>query len=152
GAVRSVVAPGQWAEAGPPRLPSSAVRPRSRSRRNRSPSRADRNAGEGIPAVRARAAAQASRGDVGMIDGAEGNVGPGARMRGCPPPEQLAALAGDALPENLRHDIAAHLATCQACQALADDLARLDEVEPPASLEPLVLSAPAGQGRWALLV
>jgi hypothetical protein len=87
-----------------------------------------------------------------MSERAEGDVGPDARMRGCPPPEQLTALAGDALPEDLRREVAVHLAGCQACQALAEDLSRLDEVDAVTGLEQRVLPPPPGRGRWAMLV
>ena len=60
-------------------------------------------------------------------------IGPGARARGCPPPDQLHALEGDALPDALRAQTEAHLAACPACRALAADLALL-EPELPASL------------------
>jgi len=82
----------------------------------------------------------------------EANVGPNARQRGCPPPEHLMALAGDAVPDDLRREVSAHLARCAACQALATDLARLDESAPPASLDARVIAASGVRGRWAVLV
>jgi hypothetical protein len=87
-----------------------------------------------------------------MSEDLEANVGPNARQRGCPPPEHLVALGGDALPDDLRRDVSAHLARCAACQALAPDLARLDESAPPASLDARVIAAASVRGRWAVLV
>jgi hypothetical protein len=86
-----------------------------------------------------------------MSADAEPPVGPNARQRGCPPPEHLAALAGDALPEDLRRDVSTHLAKCAACRALAADLAQLDEAEVPASLDARVATS-GGRERLALLV
>jgi TolA-binding protein len=87
-----------------------------------------------------------------MMADIEANIGPNARQRGCPPPERLSALAGDALPDDPRREVSAHLARCVACQALAADLARLDEAELPANLEARVVTAPDTRARWALLV
>ncbi len=87
-----------------------------------------------------------------MNEDFEANVGPNARQRGCPPPEQLMALAGDAVPDDLRRDVSAHMARCAACQALEADLARLDESAPPASLDARVIAASGVRGRWAVLV
>jgi hypothetical protein len=79
-------------------------------------------------------------------------IGPTAAARGCPPPEHVAALAGDALPPELRESVAAHVARCPACRALAADLASLAEAEVPAGLDVRALAANQTQGRWALLV
>ncbi len=68
-----------------------------------------------------------------MNEDVDARIGPGARARGCPPPDQLQALAGDALPDALRNEIATHLGACPACQSLAADLALL-EPELPASM------------------
>ena len=87
-----------------------------------------------------------------MSENFEANVGPNARQRGCPPPDHLMALAGDAVPDDLRREVSAHLARCAACQALAADLARLDESAPPASLVARVIAASGVRGRWAVLV
>ncbi len=87
-----------------------------------------------------------------MSEDLEANVGPNARQRGCPPPEHLGALGGDALPDDLRREVSAHLSRCAACQALAPDLARLDESEPPASLDTRVIAASGVRARWAVLV
>ena len=87
-----------------------------------------------------------------MSENFEANVGPNARQRGCPPPDHLMALAGDAVPDDLRREVSAHLARCAACQALAADLARLDESAPPASLDARVIAASGVRGRWAVLV
>jgi hypothetical protein len=80
------------------------------------------------------------------------SVGPTARQRGCPPPEHLIALTGDALSDDLRREISAHLARCAACRALSADVARLDEPDVPAGLEARVVEASGGRGRRALLV
>jgi hypothetical protein len=87
-----------------------------------------------------------------MSEEFEANVGPNARRRGCPPPEHLMALTGDAVPDDLRREVSAHLARCAACQALAADLARLGEGAPPASLDGRVIAASGVRGRWAVLV
>jgi len=87
-----------------------------------------------------------------MSEDLEAHVAPNARQRGCPPPEHLVALGGDALPADLRRDVSAHLTRCAACQALAPDLARLDESAPPASLHTRVIAAASVRGRWAVLV
>jgi len=87
-----------------------------------------------------------------MSEDFEANVGPNARHRGCPPPEHLTALGGDAMPDDLRREVSAHLARCAACQALTADLARLDESAPPARLDARVIAASGARGRWAVLV
>ncbi len=87
-----------------------------------------------------------------MSEEFEADIGPNARQRGCPPPEHLMVLAGDAVPDDLRREVSAHLARCAACQALAADLARLDESAPPASLDARVIAASGVRGRWAVLV
>ncbi len=75
-------------------------------------------------------------------------TGPRAATLGCPSPDVLMALGGDALPEDLRHTAEAHLATCAACRALAADLEALD-VDVPESLDARVLSqASAGGAGW----
>lgn len=54
----------------------------------------------------------------------------GAQVRvlraGCPPPELLLARDAEALTADARRHLAAHLAICDACRRLDDDLARLD--------------------------
>jgi hypothetical protein len=90
-----------------------------------------------------------------MIESVEEHVGLTARERGCPPPELVAAFAGDGLSDDLRREISTHLATCAACRALAADLAQLTDIEPPARLEARVLSErsePGSRERRALLV
>jgi len=72
-------------------------------------------------------------------------TGPRAATLGCPSPDVLIALGGDALPEELRHTAEAHLATCAACRALAADLDALDVVV-PASLDARVLSRESAGG------
>ena len=75
-------------------------------------------------------------------------TGPRAVTLGCPSPDVLMALGGDALPEELRHTAEAHLRTCAACRALAADLGALD-VDVPASLDARVLAqASAGGAGW----
>lgn len=86
-----------------------------------------------------------------MTDSIAPPVGPGARVRGCPPPEHIAALAGDALPADLRQSIESHVARCAACRALAADLALLADVDAPGSLDARVHPVAQSRGRWALL-
>lgn len=75
-------------------------------------------------------------------------TGPRAATLGCPSPDVLIALDGDALPEELRHTAEAHLARCAACRALVADLAAIDVVVPE-SLDARVLSqASAGGAGW----
>jgi tetratricopeptide (TPR) repeat protein len=75
-------------------------------------------------------------------------TGPRAATLGCPSPDVLMALGGDALPEDLRHTAEAHMATCTACRALAADLGALD-VDVPAALDARVLSqGGAGGAGW----
>ena len=75
-------------------------------------------------------------------------TGPRAATLGCPSPDVLMALGGDALPEDLRQTAEAHLATCAACRALAADLGALDIVVPE-SLDARVLSQEsAGGASW----
>lgn len=54
----------------------------------------------------------------------------GAQVRalraGCPPPELLLARDAEALTAGARLHLDAHVAICDACRRLADDLARLD--------------------------
>ncbi len=69
-----------------------------------------------------------------MSDTAEHRISPDARDRGCPAPEDLAALGGDAMPADVRGHVQAHVDRCPACRALVADLALL-EVEAPASLD-----------------
>ena len=82
-----------------------------------------------------------------MIESVEEHVGPAASERGCPPPEHVAALAGEGLPDDLRREISTHVNRCAACRALAGDLAQLTDMEAPARLEARVLSEPSEPGR-----
>ncbi len=72
-------------------------------------------------------------------------TGPRAATLGCPSPDVLIALGGDALPEELRQPAEAHLKTCAACRALVADLDALDIVV-PASLDARVLSREGARG------
>ncbi len=75
-------------------------------------------------------------------------TGPRAATLGCPSPDVLMALGGDALPEELRRTAEAHVASCGACRALVADLAALD-IEVPASLDSRVLGRQtAGWAAW----
>jgi hypothetical protein len=74
-------------------------------------------------------------------------TGPRADALGCPPPDVLIALAGDALPENLRVPVEAHLARCAACQALAADVNALD-VDVPSALDARVLGQASKGASW----
>ena len=82
-----------------------------------------------------------------MIESVEEHVGPTAPERGCPPPEHVAALVGDGLPDDLRREISTHFARCPACRALAADLAQLTDIEAPARLEARAMSEPSEPGR-----
>jgi len=66
-------------------------------------------------------------------------TGPRAATLGCPSPDVLMALDGEALPEELRQRAEAHVASCSACKALVADLNAID-VEVPASLDTRVLA------------
>ncbi len=72
-------------------------------------------------------------------------TGPRAATFGCPSPDVLMALSGDALPEELRQTAEAHVASCAACRALVADLAAID-IEVPESLDKRVLGQKSGGG------
>ena len=75
-------------------------------------------------------------------------TGPRAVTLGCPPPDVLMALGGDALPDDLRRGAEAHVASCAACRALVADLEALD-IDVPASLDARVLlTLGAGGSSW----
>lgn len=74
-------------------------------------------------------------------------TGPRAAALGCPPPDVLLALAGDALPDEIRTPAEAHVARCGACRALLADLTVLD-VETPASLDARVLARASTLRGW----
>ena len=75
-------------------------------------------------------------------------TGPRAVTLGCPSPDVLMALSGEALPDELRHSAEAHVASCAACHALVADLAAID-VEVPASLDTRVLGRQStGGAAW----
>lgn len=75
-------------------------------------------------------------------------TGPRAATLGCPPPDVLLALAGDALREDIRRHADAHVARCAACRVFLADMAQI-EPEPPASLDSRVLDATrSGGGAW----
>ena len=72
-------------------------------------------------------------------------TGPRAVTLGCPSPDVLMALSGDALPDELRHSAEAHIASCAACRALVADLTAID-VEVPESLDTRVLGRQSTAG------
>jgi len=75
-------------------------------------------------------------------------TGPRAATLGCPSPDVLMALSGDALPDPLRQTAEAHVARCAACRALIADLEALD-IQVPESLDARVLpTASAGAPAW----
>jgi TolA-binding protein len=75
-------------------------------------------------------------------------TGPRATSLGCPSPDVLLALGGDALPEEIRRPAEAHAARCAACRVFLADIARI-EPEAPASLDGRVLDATrGGAGAW----
>ena len=73
--------------------------------------------------------------------------GPRATTLGCPSPDVLMALGGDALPEELRQPAEAHVAHCPACRALLADLNAID-VDVPESLDARVLNESRGAASW----
>jgi hypothetical protein len=79
-----------------------------------------------------------------LVDDRHAYTGPRAATLGCPPPDVLVALGGDALPEAIRRDAEAHVARCAACRALLADLDALD-LDVPAALDQRVIGT-AGQG------
>jgi TolA-binding protein len=75
-------------------------------------------------------------------------TGPRAAALGCPSPDVLIALEGDALPDEVRLPAQAHVARCAACRAFISDVAQI-EPEIPASLDARVLGATdGGQTSW----
>lgn len=82
-----------------------------------------------------------------MTNPFEGYAGPSAAARGCVDPDVLMALAGDALPEDVRRAAEAHVAACAACRALAADLHAI-EPEVPGSLDQRVLAQRSAQHWW----
>ena len=77
-------------------------------------------------------------------------TGPRAATLGCPPPDVLVALGGDALPDEVRVPAEAHVAQCAACRSLTADLDALD-VEVPESLDRRVLRTSAGHSGTSAL-
>ena len=73
--------------------------------------------------------------------------GPRAATLGCPSPDVLMALGGDALPEEMRQPAEAHVAHCPACRALLADLNAID-VDVPESLDARVLNESRGAASW----
>jgi hypothetical protein len=65
-------------------------------------------------------------------------TGPRAARLGCPAPDVLFALNGDALPDDIRHAAASHVARCAACRALIADLDAI-EIDVPVGLDGRVL-------------
>lgn len=82
-----------------------------------------------------------------LVDEGNDYSGPRAATLGCPAPDVLIALGGDALPEDLRREAEAHIAGCAACRALMADLGALD-VEVPATLDQRVLGQAGQGGAW----
>ena len=83
----------------------------------------------------------------------------GAQVRamraGCPPPELLMARDAEALAAATRGQLDAHLAICDACRRLADDVARLDlgAAEPPVEARVLErVRAGGGHRRFGALL
>jgi TolA-binding protein len=75
-------------------------------------------------------------------------TGPRATTLGCPPPDVLLALGGDALPEDIRRPAEAHAARCAACRVFLADIAQI-EPEAPAALDSRVLDATrSGGSAW----
>lgn len=75
-------------------------------------------------------------------------AGPQATTLGCPSPDVLLALAGDALPDEIRQPAEAHVARCAACRVFIADIAQI-ELDVPATLDARVLGAEgSGQSRW----
>jgi hypothetical protein len=78
-------------------------------------------------------------------------TGPGAATLGCPSPDVLMALGGDALPDEIRVPAEAHVARCAACRALLPDLDALDQ-DVPATLDQRVLGETTGGAAWKSLL
>ena len=74
-------------------------------------------------------------------------TGPTAATLGCPSPDVLMALGGDALPDEIRVPAEAHVARCAACRALLVDLDALDQ-DVPATLDQRVLGKTTGGAAW----
>ena len=75
-------------------------------------------------------------------------TGPRASTLGCPSPDVLIALSGDALPDEIRRPAEAHVARCAACRVFIADLSQI-EPEAPATLERRVIDAARnGQSSW----
>jgi TolA-binding protein len=75
-------------------------------------------------------------------------TGPRASTLGCPSPDVLIALSGDALPDEIRRPAEAHVARCAACRVFIADLSQI-EPEAPATLERRVIGAAGnGQSSW----
>jgi TolA-binding protein len=75
-------------------------------------------------------------------------TGPRAATLGCPSPDVLLALGGDALPDEIRQPAEAHVARCAACRVLLADVSQI-EPEVPSGLERRVLSATgSGHNSW----
>ena len=79
-------------------------------------------------------------------------TGPRAAAFGCPSPDVVLALGGDALPDEIRQPAEAHVARCAACRVFLADMAQI-EPEAPASLDGRVLDATrSGGGAWRTVV
>jgi TolA-binding protein len=75
-------------------------------------------------------------------------TGPRAATLGCPSPDVLLALDGDALPDEVRRAAEAHVARCAACRVFLADVSQI-EPEVPATLDGRVLAATrSGQTGW----
>lgn len=82
-----------------------------------------------------------------LVDEGNDYTGPRAATLGCPAPDVLIALGGDALPADLRREVEAHVTGCAACRALMADLDALD-VDVPATLDQRVLGRARRGGAW----
>lgn len=71
-------------------------------------------------------------------------TGPRATTLGCPSPDVLLALGGDALPDEIRQPAEAHVARCAACRVFIADVAQI-EFDVHSTLDRRVLDA-AGSG------
>lgn len=75
-------------------------------------------------------------------------TGPRAITLGCPAPDVLLALGGDALPDEIRQPAEAHVARCAACRVFLADVSQL-EPDVPASLGSRVREATrSGGSAW----
>ena len=75
-------------------------------------------------------------------------TGPRASLLGCPSPDVLLALEGDALPDEMRRPAETHVARCAACRVFIADASQLER-EVPATLDRRVENATGtGQISW----